>query len=52
MKSNFLITYHITFANIFLDNVFKEIDIYNNIKKLIKILLIQIIYTSILQLMN
>ena len=32
--------HYITFANVFLDNVFKEIHIYNDIKKLIEILLI------------
>ena len=36
----------------FLDNIFNEILIYNYIKKFIKILLIQIIYTSISQLIN
>ena len=40
MRNNLLITYYITFANIFLDNVFKKIHIYNDIKKFIKILLI------------
>ena len=39
--------HYITFINIFFDNVFKEIHIYNDIKKFIKILLIQIIYASI-----
>ena len=32
--------HHITFANIFLDNVFERIHIYNDIKKFIEILLI------------
>ena len=32
--------HYITFTNIFFDNVFKKIHIYNNIKKLIKVLLI------------
>ena len=41
-------THYIIFVNVFFDNIFKEIHIYNNIKKLIKILLIQIIYVSIL----
>ena len=40
MKNNLLTTHYITFANIFLDNVFKKIYIHNDIKKLIKILLI------------
>ena len=40
MKNNLLITHHITFANVFLDNVFKKIHIHNDIEKLIKILLI------------
>ena len=40
MKNNLLTIHHITFANVFFDNVFKEIHIYNDIKKLIKILLI------------
>ena len=47
MKNNFLIIHHTAFANVFFDNIFKKIYIYNNIKKLIKILLIQIIYMSI-----
>ena len=32
--------HHITFINVFLNNVFEKIHIHNNIKKLIKILLI------------
>ena len=32
--------HYITFANIFINNVFKKFNIYNNIEKLIKILLI------------
>ena len=40
--------HHIIFTNVFFNNVFKKIHIYNDIKKFIKILLIQIIYTSIL----
>ena len=40
MKNNLLMIYYITFANIFLDNVFKKIHIHNNIKKFIKVLLI------------
>ena len=32
--------YYITFVNVFFNNVFEEIDIYNNIEKFIKILLI------------
>ena len=31
--------HHITFANVFLDNIFKKIYIYNDIEKFIKILL-------------
>ena len=30
--------HYITFINVFLDNIFEKIYIYNNIKKLIKIL--------------
>ena len=52
MKNNLLTIYYITFINVFFDNVFKEIHIYNDIKKLIKILLIQMIYANILKLMN
>ena len=48
MKNNLLIIHYITFADIFFDDVFEKIHIYNNIKKLIKILLIQIIYTNML----
>ena len=33
-------THYIAFADIFFDNVFEKIHIYNNIKKLIKVLLI------------
>ena len=40
MKNNLLIIHYIAFANVFLDNVFKKIYIYNDIKKLIEILLI------------
>ena len=40
MKNNLLMIHYITFADIFLNNVFEKIHIYNNIKKLIKILLI------------
>ena len=40
MKNNFLMIYYITFTNVFLDDVFEKIHIYNNIKKLIEILLI------------
>ena len=47
MKNNLLTTHYTTFINVFLDNVFKEIHIHNDIKKLIKVLLIQMIYTSI-----
>ena len=47
MKSRFLTIHYITFINVFLDNVFKEIHINNNIKKFIKILLIQMIHISI-----
>ena len=32
--------HNITFANIFLNDIFEKVYIYNNIKKLIKILLI------------
>ena len=32
--------HYITFANIFLDDIFKKIYIHNNIEKLIEILLI------------
>ena len=39
MKNNLLTIYYITFANIFLDDIFEKIHIYNNIKKFIKILL-------------
>ena len=31
MKNNFLTIHHITFANVFFDNVFEKIHIYNNI---------------------
>ena len=48
MKSNLLTTHHTTFADIFLDNIFKEIHIHNDIKKLIEVLLIQITYMGIL----
>ena len=40
MKNNFLIIHYITFADVFFNNIFKKIHIYNNIKKFIKILLI------------
>ena len=40
MKNNFLAFYYIIFANIFLDNIFNKIYIYNYIEKFIKILLI------------
>ena len=40
MKNNLLIIYYITFINVFFDNIFEKIYIYNNIKKFIKILLI------------
>ena len=40
MRDYLLMIYYITFANIFFDNVFKKIDIYNYIIKLIEILLI------------
>ena len=40
MKNNLLIIYHIIFVNIFFNNVFEKIHIYNNIKRLIEILLI------------
>ena len=39
--------HYITFANVFLDNIFEKIYIYNDIKKFIKILLIQMIYINI-----
>ena len=39
--------YHIIFVNIFFNNVFKKIHIYNDIKNFIKILLIQIIHINI-----
>ena len=48
MKNNLLTIYYITFANVFLDNVFKKIHIYNDIKKFVKILLIYMIYMNIL----
>ena len=47
MKSNLLITHYTTFTNIFLNNVLEKIHVYNDIKKLIKILLIQITHASI-----
>ena len=40
IKNNFLMSHHIAFANVFLDNVFNKIHIYNHIKKFIKVLLI------------
>ena len=40
MKNNFLTIHYITFTNVFLDNVFEKIYTYNDIKKLIKVLLI------------
>ena len=40
MKNRFLIIHYIIFVGVFLDDVFKKIHIYNNIKKLIEILLI------------
>ena len=40
IKNNLLTFYYITFANVFLDNVFNEIYIYNFIKNFIKTLLI------------
>ena len=48
IKNNFLTFYYITFVNVFFDDVFDEIYIYNHIEKFIEILLIQIIYTNIL----
>ena len=48
MKNDLLTIYHITFINIFLNNVFKKIHIYNDIKKFIEILLIQMIRANIL----
>ena len=41
-------THYIAFVGIFFDNVFEEIHIYNDIKKLIEILLIQMIYSNML----
>ena len=32
--------HYITFANVFFDNVFEKIHIYNNVEKFIKVLLI------------
>ena len=40
MKNNLLTIYYITFINVFFDNVFEEIHIYNNIEKFVKVLLI------------
>ena len=40
MRNRFLIIYYTAFANVFLNNIFKKIYIYNDIEKLIKILLI------------
>ena len=40
IKNNLLTFHHITFVNIFFNNVFNEIYIYNYIKKFIEILLI------------
>ena len=40
IRNHFLIIHHITFAGVFLDNVFEKIYIYNDIKKLIEVLLI------------
>ena len=48
MKNNFLIFHYIIFINIFLNDIFDEIHIHNNIKNFIKILLIEMIYASIL----
>ena len=48
MRSNLLTIHYITFINVFLDDIFEKIHIYNNIKKFIKFLLIQIIYINIL----
>ena len=40
MKNNFLTPHHITFINIFFDNILNEIHIHNYIKKIVKVLLI------------
>ena len=40
MKNNFLMSYYIIFINVFFNDIFDEIHIYNYIKKLIEILLI------------
>ena len=40
MKNRFLIIHYITFINVFFNNVFEKIYIYNDIKKFVKILLI------------
>ena len=48
MKYRFLMIHHITFANVFLNDIFEKIHIYNDIKKLIKILLTQMAYMNML----
>ena len=48
MKNNLLTIHHITFANVFFNDIFKKIHIYNDIKKFIKSLLIQMIYINML----
>ena len=39
MKNNLLMTHYITFANVFLNNVFEKIHIHSDIKKLVEVLL-------------